>query len=64
MLHYFTVAASELTYTVDTTVDNAALTARTAVANVCSLHGAIAVSNTTVTANTIEFAIPGWAASA
>lgn len=46
---------SAATYTVDTTVDNGALTACTAAANDCSLRGAILTANGTMADDTINF---------
>lgn len=45
-------------YTVDTTADNAALTACTSAPNDCSLRGAIASANSTATNDVIDFALP------
>ena len=46
---------SAATYTVDTTMDNGALTACTATANDCSLRGAITAANNTTANDTISF---------
>ena len=59
-LFIFTAAASAATYTVDTTADNAALSAcTTTTAGDCSLRGAVGRANATTTeADTIDFALP------
>ena len=58
-LFIFTAVASAATYTVDTTVDDATLSACTDSANDCSLRGAIGRANTTTNeADTIDFALP------
>jgi len=51
-------AQAQQNLTVDTTVDDATLTACTAEAGDCSLRGAIAATNATVAADTIDFGIP------
>jgi hypothetical protein len=51
-------AQAQLNLTVDTTVDDATLTACTAEAGDCSLRGAISNANGTIAADTIDFAIP------
>lgn len=48
-------AAQAATYTVDTTADNAALTACTTAANDCSLRGAVINANASAGADTINF---------
>ncbi len=53
-----TQSISAATYTVDTTADDAALSACTAAANDCSLRGAIARANATINNDTINFALP------
>ncbi len=52
-------AQAQQNFTVDTTADDATLSACTAAANDCSLRGAIGRANTTTNeADTIDFALP------
>jgi hypothetical protein len=53
-----TPAAAAISYVVDTTADNGALTACTAAADDCSLRGAVAEANVSVGVDTIDFDIP------
>jgi hypothetical protein len=57
-LSIFTAVASAATYTVDTTVDNLALTFCTVAPNDCSLRGAISSANATPVPDLITFELP------